>query len=49
MNVVLTAPIPGSSTPNLPFGGAIFPGLSIPLLLELEFLRSSGGRLGSLQ
>src|SRR5258705_3068119 len=40
INVVLTAPIPGSSTPNLPFGGAILTGLSIPLLLELEFLHS---------
>jgi hypothetical protein len=37
---VLTAPIPGSSTPNLPFGGAIFTGLSIPLLLNLSFFRS---------
>src|ERR1700730_18028928 len=36
MNVVLTAPIPGKSTPNLPLGGAIFPGFSIPLLLECE-------------
>src|SRR4029077_9744633 len=35
MNVVLTAPIPGNSTPNLPLGGAIFPGFSIPLLLQL--------------
>src|SRR4029077_1843967 len=34
MKVVLTAPIPGNSTPNLPFGGAIFPGFSIPLLFE---------------
>src|SRR5712671_1139581 len=40
INVVLTAPIPGRSTPNLPFGGAILTGLSIPLLLELEFLHS---------
>src|SRR5216684_6646983 len=36
INVVLTAPIPGNSTPNLPLGGAIFPGFSIPLLLEPE-------------
>src|SRR5260370_12022574 len=36
MNVVLTAPIPGNKTPNLPLGGAIFAGFSIPLLLELE-------------
>src|ERR1700687_5713206 len=43
MNVVLTAPIPGSSTPNLPLGGAIFPGFSIPLLLESLF--SSPSRL----
>src|ERR1700730_15798027 len=33
MNVVLTAPIPGSNTPNFPLAGSIFPGLSIPLLL----------------
>src|SRR5260370_41081118 len=36
MNVVLTAPIPGNKTPNLPLGGALFAGFSIPLLLELE-------------
>jgi hypothetical protein len=27
---VLTAPIPGISTPNFPFGGAILAGLRIP-------------------
>ena len=32
INVVLTAPMPGSSTPNFPFAGAIFAGFSIPLL-----------------
>jgi hypothetical protein len=48
INVVLTAPIPGSNTPNLPFGGAIFPGLSIPLLLGLESLRSLADRPGLL-
>jgi hypothetical protein len=42
MNVVLTAPIPGSSTPSLPLGGPIFPGFSIPLLLELESLLHVG-------
>jgi hypothetical protein len=30
MNVVLTAPIPGISTPSFPFGGAILAGLRIP-------------------
>src|SRR6267142_4395417 len=49
INVVLTAPIPGSNTPNLPFAGAIFTGLSIPLLFELKFLPLLGDRLGSLQ
>src|SRR5580693_9362980 len=29
ISVVLTAPIPGVSTPNFPFGGAILPGLRI--------------------
>jgi hypothetical protein len=29
MNVVLTAPIPGISTPSFPFGGAILAGLRI--------------------
>src|SRR3954468_126111 len=38
INVVLTAPIPGSSTPNFPFAGAIFPGFSIPLLHPPERL-----------
>jgi hypothetical protein len=45
MNVVLTAPIPGNRTPNLPLGGAIFAGFSIPLLLELESHFSSLCRL----
>ncbi len=31
INVVLTAPIPGSSTPSFPFAGAIFAGFSILL------------------
>src|SRR4029077_11486159 len=34
MNVVLTAPIPGSRTPSFPLAGAIFEGLSMPLLLS---------------
>jgi hypothetical protein len=32
MNVVLTAPMPGSSTPSFPLAGAIFEGFSMPLL-----------------
>src|SRR4029077_3582423 len=46
IKVVLTAPIPGSSTPNLPLGGAIFPGFSIPLLLEPGSLLCSTDQLG---
>src|ERR1700687_194697 len=34
MKVVLTAPIPGSNTPNLPLAGAIFPGFFMQLLLK---------------
>src|SRR5260370_41678365 len=48
MNVVLTAPIPGNSTPNLPLGGAIFPGFSIPLLLEPGSLLHSFAQFGLL-
>src|SRR3981189_3515943 len=33
MKVVLTAPIPGSSTPSFPLAGAILEGFSMPLLL----------------
>jgi hypothetical protein len=33
MNVVLTAPMPGSSTPSFPLAGAILEGFSMPLLL----------------
>ena len=36
MNVVLTAPIPGNSTPNFPFAGAIFAGFSMPLLKKID-------------
>src|SRR5579864_6551904 len=32
MKVVLTAPIPGVNIPSFPFGSAIFPGFSMPLL-----------------
>jgi hypothetical protein len=32
MNVVATAPIPGNSTPNFPFGGAIVFGFSMKFL-----------------
>jgi hypothetical protein len=34
MNVVLTAPIPGSNTPSFPLAGAIFFGFSMPLLYK---------------
>src|ERR1700674_4159174 len=34
MKVVLTAPMPGSSTPSFPLAGAILEGLSMPLLLS---------------
>jgi hypothetical protein len=34
MKVVLTAPIPGSSTPSFPFAGAILEGFSMQLLLK---------------
>jgi hypothetical protein len=33
MKVVLTAPMPGSSTPSFPLAGAILEGFSMPLLL----------------
>src|SRR6266478_3756250 len=33
MNVVLTAPMPGSRTPSFPLAGAILEGFSMPLLL----------------
>jgi len=33
MNVVLTAPMPGSKTPSFPLAGAILEGFSMPLLL----------------
>src|SRR5260370_11131249 len=33
INVVLTAPMPGSSTPSFPLAGAILEGFSMPLLL----------------
>src|ERR1700676_384893 len=36
MNVVLTAPMPGSSTPNFPFAGAIFAGFSMLLLKKID-------------
>jgi hypothetical protein len=32
MKVVLTAPMPGSSTPSFPVAGAILEGFSMPLL-----------------
>jgi hypothetical protein len=32
IKVVLTAPMPGVRIPSFPFGGAIFPGLSMQLL-----------------
>src|SRR6266849_9138541 len=34
INVVLTAPMPGSSTPSFPVAGAILEGFSMPLLLS---------------
>src|SRR5207248_323999 len=44
MNVVLTAPIPGKRTPNLPFGGAIFAGFSIQLPYFQRFHCGRDGR-----
>ena len=41
MNVVLTAPIPGSRTPSFPFGDAIFAGFSMPLL-SFRFMNADG-------
>jgi hypothetical protein len=39
MKVVLTAPIPGVSTPNLPFAGAMLTGLRIQFPLCALSLR----------
>src|SRR5580658_3249198 len=46
INVVLTAPIPGVSTPNLPFGGAILTGLRIhfPLFAIVDREKFPHGR-----
>src|SRR6202140_659196 len=41
INVVLTAPIPGNSTPNFPFAGTIFPGFSMPLLIDVQNLTAA--------
>src|SRR5437016_4916667 len=41
MKVVLTAPMPGSSTPSFPLAGAILEGFSMPLLYRTIAMRST--------